>query len=160
MKARFFVLCQYNLLKIPSHCGLYQWKLELKVAASNHVMNIQPDHPQPGSNIHAHNPGFTIYFTVGDIHSIVIEGLQGKTYIDKTRHGQEFVQQGDLILKEETDRIYLHANAAQLIDPVYNREVSIESEGGNALVVWNPGKKSVKTIADLEAFRLWPLCMH
>ena len=128
----------------------YQWKLELKVAASNHVMNISLITHNLDQTSMPITQALHTYFTVGDIHSIVIEGLQGKTYIDKTRHGQEFVQQGDLILKEETDRIYLHANAAQLIDPVYNREVSIESEGGNALVVGNPWEEKCKTIADLK----------
>lgn len=128
----------------------YQWKLELKVAVSNQTMDI---------SLITHNLNHTsmpvtqalhTYFAVGDIHCAVIEGLQGKTYIDKTRQGQEFVQKGDLILIEETDRIYLHSHAAKLKDPVYNREIDIESEGGNALVVWNPWEEKCKTISDLN----------
>lgn len=129
----------------------YQWKLELKVAASNRIMDISLITHNLGKSSMPITQALHTYFSVGDIQSAVIEGLQGKRYIDKTRQGQEFVQQGKLMIIEETDRIYLHSRAAKLIDPVYNREIKIESEGGNALVVWNPWEEKCKTISDLNA---------
>lgn len=128
----------------------YRWKLELKVAASNSIMDISLISHNLGQSSMPVTQALHTYFAVGDIHCAVIEGLQGKRYIDKTRAGQEFEQLGDLMIAEETDRIYLHTRAAKLVDPVYNREIEIVSEGGNAMVVWNPWEEKCKTISDLN----------
>jgi glucose-6-phosphate 1-epimerase len=89
------------------------------------------------------------YFYVGDIEKIVIEGLQGKTYIDKLDSAILKTQANDLSIDDEIDRIYLTNTDLNLIDSSIDRKLSISGKGHSSWVIWNPWKLKSKDIKDL-----------
>ena len=62
------------------------------------------------------------------------------------------------MIAEETDRIYLHTRAAKLVDPVYNREIEIVSEGAMQWWFGIPWEEKCKTISDLNPSDYGHLC--
>jgi glucose-6-phosphate 1-epimerase len=92
------------------------------------------------------------YFSVSDINQIHVEGLDKVEYIDtvagifKTK-----VQEGDVTVNQEVDRIYTKAPAqTKLLDKKLNRVVIISSKGSKTTVVWNPWSDLSEKSADLE----------
>ena len=90
------------------------------------------------------------YFQIGDIEDIEIKGLDLSSYLDKTDDYKIKLQEGDVVIRGETDRIYLSDNELILIDKFNNREIVIENFGATNAVIWNPWKDKVKTIYDME----------
>ena len=48
------------------------------------------------------------------------------------------VQQGDIRIDREVDRIYHTTGAVEIFDPGFNRTIRVEKSGSAATVVWNP----------------------
>jgi glucose-6-phosphate 1-epimerase len=93
---------------------------------------------------------FHTYFRVGDAEKIGIEGLDGRTYLDKPSNFASNVQTGKFRLDGECDRIYLDTQGDFAIhDPVLARRIRIRSSGSHSLVVWNPNAERIKTFADI-----------
>lgn len=80
------------------------------------------------------------YFTVGDIDSLSIHGLQGVTYLDKVAGGARCVESADAItVKGEVDRVYLDsAGTVEIHDPAERRRIIVAKQGSASTVVWNP----------------------
>ncbi len=79
------------------------------------------------------------YHNVGDVKQARIAGLDGIHYLDKTDSFREKVQQGDVVIESETDRVYLNTeHPLQLSDPVLQRRIQITKEDSRTTVVWNP----------------------
>ena len=85
------------------------------------------------------------YFNVSDCTKLHVEGLDQTAYIDKVDGGVEKMQNGDVRIGEEVDRIYMNTTAVcTLVDEVSNRKVEISKKGSTSSVVWNPWiKKSI-----------------
>lgn len=85
------------------------------------------------------------YFNVSDCTKLHVEGLDQTAYIDKVDGGIEKMQNGDVRIGEEVDRIYMNTTAVcTLVDEVSNRKVEISKKGSTSSVVWNPWiKKSI-----------------
>ena len=47
------------------------------------------------------------YYAVADIHEVTVAGLEGVTYLDKNDSFKQRQQQGEIIITEPTDRVYL-----------------------------------------------------
>jgi glucose-6-phosphate 1-epimerase len=77
------------------------------------------------------------YLAVGDVREVSISGLDQASYLDKV-DGEEKVQDGDIRISSETDRVYDQATAVVVSDPVLRRRLLITSEGAASTVVWNP----------------------
>jgi len=89
------------------------------------------------------------YFTVADVRKTRLEGLDGRTYIDKTDGLAQKVQQGDVTISSETDRVYLDTQRAITIHDAGNKRRIINSkESSDATVVWNPWIAKAKAMAD------------
>ncbi|HMA34270.1 MAG TPA: D-hexose-6-phosphate mutarotase [Chloroflexia bacterium] len=109
----------------------------------------------------AHNPGpdpvscsgaLHSYFSVSNVTSIAIQGLEGCTYIDKTAGGAQQLQQGPVTLDGETDRIYLETAApCVIVDPERQRRIHIAKQGSRSTVVWNPGEAGARRMSDFGA---------
>lgn len=89
------------------------------------------------------------YFRVADVASIQIDGLEGKTYLDKTRNYVRKVQDGTVTIAGETDRVYLDAGGPITLRDGEN-EVRIADRGGwRSTIVWNPWKERARALSDL-----------
>ena len=95
------------------------------------------------------------YFTVGDIAQVRVQGLDGCAYIDKAAGagGAVRLQNGDLTVTAEVDRVYTHAPAPaplSIVDGALKRRVRIACEGSRSTVVWNPWATIAAGMADLK----------
>jgi glucose-6-phosphate 1-epimerase len=90
------------------------------------------------------------YFRVDDIRHAAVEGLNGVTYIDKTRDRQRFRETRDqLRVGAETDRVYVDAPAELRIrGAAGGRTVTLRREGFRDAVVWNPWAEGARALPD------------
>lgn len=96
------------------------------------------------------------YFAVGDIGRTRIEGLDGRTYIDKVGPEARRVQHGPIEIAGEVDRIYLDPpGAIDIHDEVGGRIIRVEGRGSRSAVVWNPGIEKAAKLGDMgsEGYR-------
>ena len=80
------------------------------------------------------------YFNVGDRDKVKIEGCKGYQY-KNSLDGKVYILNEDLQIKEEFDSVFInHTDNVKIVDPVYNRVISMDKKGSNATVIWNPNK--------------------
>jgi glucose-6-phosphate 1-epimerase len=92
------------------------------------------------------------YFSVGQIRSVRVRGLEGIRYMDKVNDARVKSQQGEVVISEETDRVYLDAAGdLELEDPSLSRRVRIAKQNSLTTVVWNPWKDRAQEMSDLGA---------
>ncbi|KAH8428509.1 D-hexose-6-phosphate mutarotase [Aspergillus melleus] len=101
------------------------------------------------------------YFAVEDISQIRVQGLESKTYVDKTQNASVHTESSPAVaITQETDRVYqsldpqvpIVVSSAADNKPLY----SIAREGLNDVVVWNPWIEKAKGMADFgpdEAYK-------
>lgn len=92
------------------------------------------------------------YFAVGDVTQVRLSGLTGTAYLDKNRDNVKLIDSDDpLVLTEASDRVYLGTKAACIIDdPAGGRRVTVDKEGSEATVVWNPWSNPAKPMVDMR----------
>lgn len=108
--------------------------------------NEGPDPVTVGEALHA-------YLAVGDVREASISGLDGAEYFDKVL-GTDARQEGDLVLTDETDRVYRSAATVVVEDPVLGRRLRIDTEGAANRVVWNPWTDKARDLDDVD--EAWP----
>lgn len=86
------------------------------------------------------------YFFVRDVEKIMIDGLDQIAYWDKV-DGINKIQQGPVLITEETDHVYLDTPASCFITlPTPKRRIQIDKDGSHTTVIWNPWcEKAAKT---------------
>jgi glucose-6-phosphate 1-epimerase len=90
------------------------------------------------------------YLRVGDVRMARLAGMDGVHYLDKTDAYRERVQQGDVVLSGETDRVYLNTSSPlELTDLVLRRRVRLAKDDSLTTVIWNPWTVKAKAMADL-----------
>jgi glucose-6-phosphate 1-epimerase len=92
------------------------------------------------------------YFRVGDATRVVVSGLDGLRYSDKTLGGAMATQpEGSFALVGETDRIYHDADGpVVLTDPSLARALRIEQSPAARTVLWNPWTARAAAMPDLH----------
>ena len=91
------------------------------------------------------------YIKVSDISSIVVEGLEGKRYLDKLDGFSEKIQNETVTVTQETDRIYQDAPKQVLMkDSGHDSNLEITSAGSKTTVIWNPWQDTISDFPDLE----------
>lgn len=93
------------------------------------------------------------YLAVGDVREVSVAGLDGADYFDKVL-GTDARQQGDLVLTEETDRVYRSAAPVLVNDPAIGRRLRVETVGAANRVVWNPWTDKARDLDDVD--EAWP----
>ncbi|HEY2584580.1 MAG TPA: D-hexose-6-phosphate mutarotase, partial [Tepidisphaeraceae bacterium] len=89
------------------------------------------------------------YLTVGDVRQATIDGLDGRTFIDKTAAMARTRQAGPFRIERETDRVYLDTpDDVHVADPVHRRRLSVAKSGSQSTVVWNPWVDKAKALPD------------
>ena len=103
------------------------------------------------------------YFTVGDVRSSGVTGLENTSYLDKVDTGKRKREGSEPIrFNGETDRVYLDTTTTCTIhDPVLARRIVVEKTGSDTTVVWNPWIAKAKAMADFGDDE-WPamLCIE
>ncbi|HDM8160660.1 TPA: D-hexose-6-phosphate mutarotase [Vibrio harveyi] len=89
------------------------------------------------------------YLNVGDIKQAQTTGM-GPKYIDSLKEG-EICQGGDVLqLTDTIDRVYTQPEAQILVkDAVLNRTLSVENQGHNSAVLWNPWATGAQGMGDM-----------
>ena len=93
------------------------------------------------------------YFAVDDIRNVVISGLDGATYLDKTKHYARATQSGDLRIARETDRVYLDSPGPIAIEDGARTIRIAGREGWRSTVVWNPWEQAAAGMSDLSEWK-------
>ena len=81
------------------------------------------------------------YFNVKSAEAIAIRGLDAVEYENRVVGAEAFgcVQDGDIRIDCEVDRIYLDTTGAvEILDPGFGRTIVVEKFGSASTVVWNP----------------------
>ena len=92
------------------------------------------------------------YFMVGDVRSARVKGLDAVHYLDKTDHYREKMQQGDVQIASETDRVYFDTEGPlELSDPVLRRSIRVTKQASHTTVIWNPWSLKATAMSDLGA---------
>jgi D-hexose-6-phosphate mutarotase len=103
------------------------------------------------------------YLAVGDIKRATLDGLAGRTFIDKVENKARKTQPpGAFTLTGETDRVYLNTPDTVTVDDAANgRKLVVSKTGSASTVVWNPWVDKAKAMADFGDDE-WPhmLCIE
>jgi glucose-6-phosphate 1-epimerase len=92
------------------------------------------------------------YHNVGDVRTVRINGLDLVHYLDKTDGYREKVEQDDVAITTETDRVYLDTQTpVELLDPVLRRRIDVKKENSLTTVIWNPWQEKAHSMSDLGA---------
>lgn len=90
------------------------------------------------------------YFAVSDVRQARVEGVDGLGYIETLAGWEQRQQQGALTFAAETDRIYLNTpQTLSIVDPHWNRRITLTSSGSRSAVIWNPWTERAKDLADM-----------
>lgn len=90
------------------------------------------------------------YFAVSDVRQARVEGVDGLGYIETLAGWEQRQQQGALTFAGETDRIYLNTpQTLSIVDPHWNRRITLTSSGSRTAVIWNPWTERAKELADM-----------
>jgi glucose-6-phosphate 1-epimerase len=89
------------------------------------------------------------YHRVGDVEKARVRGLDAVYYVDKTDSNRQKIQDGDIAIGSETDRVYLNIkDAIELDDPVLHRRIHVIKENSGTTVVWNPWVQKARALSD------------
>jgi glucose-6-phosphate 1-epimerase len=89
------------------------------------------------------------YFTVGDIASVELMGLNGRRYLDQLS-GATFEQAGSIAIPSETDRVYWDTPDTVVINDTHlKRRISISKSDSASTVVWNPWREKSLRLGDM-----------
>lgn len=90
------------------------------------------------------------YYKVGDATKTSISGLDHTQYLDKTDSFREKTQTGDVLVKAETDRVYLDTEKPlRMVDGVLQRKIVVTKEHSRTTVIWNPFPEKAAALKDL-----------
>ncbi len=97
------------------------------------------------------------YYAVSHAQRITIEGIQGLTYTDRLRELAKDTQHSPFALDQACDRTYdhpldaqeSHKNSYSLADADWQRSITIDVEGSQSVVVWNPGRENARAMPDV-----------
>ncbi|MNI75019.1 putative glucose-6-phosphate 1-epimerase [compost metagenome] len=79
-----------------------------------------------------------------------VEGIEGLGYIETLADWEQRQQQGALTFIGETDRIYLNTPAQlSIVDPHWNRRITLTSSGSRSAVIWNPWTDRARDLPDM-----------
>ena len=117
----------------------WDFRLEMKITVGKSLavaltMYNSSDTPQKITSA-LHN-----YFSVSDISNIQIKGLDGAAFFDKSKEVHHYgTQKGNISFSDAVTKVFFPTAAtAEILDPVWNRNIIIEKSGSQSTVVWNP----------------------
>lgn len=90
------------------------------------------------------------YINVGDISQVSISGLEHSAYLDNLASLHRKPATNEVItFTGEVDRIYDEVSGAITVtDGSFDRTITIETQGSNSAIVWNPWVDKARAMAD------------
>jgi len=89
------------------------------------------------------------YHRVENILKTRVAGLDTIQYIDKTDSNRRKIQNGEIAIVSETDRVYMNTSGAiKLEDPGLRRRTHVAKENSRTTVVWNPWMQKAHSMPD------------
>jgi glucose-6-phosphate 1-epimerase len=90
------------------------------------------------------------YFCVADATRVKVLGLESSSYLDKVVDFARVDASGaPILVGGEVDRIYdNNVGNITLVDSLWQRSISITSQGSGSAIVWNPWVSKAKAMAD------------
>ena len=128
------VILQFPVSKCPTGISIQlMLKLSDRLSVSLTTTNNSGNDFQFSEALHS-------YFSIADIHTVTVSGLEGQYYIDSLSPGLSPQQQnGTIMFSAETDRIYLNTpDTCTIFDEAFKRSIHIEKDNSLSTVVWNP----------------------
>ena len=90
------------------------------------------------------------YLNVADIHNTTTTGM-GAEYIDSLQDGKICQGGTELVLTDTIDRVYTQPEAQILVtDKKLERTLSVENQGHNSAVLWNPWAEGATGMGDMQ----------
>lgn len=126
----------------------HKYSAEISIQAG-HDLKVELAVRNHGEQAFAFEEALHAYLAVADVEGVVIDGLDGAEYSDKTREGERSVQSGSLRIIGEVDRAYRSTSDVVVHDR--DRTLRISKSGSASTVVWNPGKQLASRMADIGA---------
>ena len=127
----------------------YAFELQLVVSIAP-TLRIQLISRNTGAHGFAITQALHSYFAVGAIDQVLIEGLEGTSYLDKLQGFARQQHRGAVTFGGEVDRIYCNVpEMLRLVDRARQQQIEIEAEGSTTAVVWNPWQDTAARMADL-----------
>jgi len=128
----------------------YQFELYIEVVVGE-KLTINLTTLNTGDKTFSYTQALHTYFNIADISNVHVSGLARKHYLDKSDDFNLKIQESDIVIDKEVDRIYQAApSTVCLVDQGFERKVVISSTGSHTTVIWNPWSEAVATIKDLE----------
>ncbi|MBW3635584.1 MAG: D-hexose-6-phosphate mutarotase [Armatimonadetes bacterium] len=127
----------------------HPFRLVYRVEFEGETLRLSMEIKNTGTSAFKFELALHTYYRVADVSKIQIEGLEGKTYLDKTQDYARKVQKGAVSIGGETDRVYLNAGGPITLHDDGN-EVRISNlRGWRSTIVWNPWQEKARTMPDL-----------
>jgi len=95
---------------------------------------------------------FHAYFSIGDISSVSVAGLQKTAFLDQLENFARKIQPAaPLVFKSEVDSIFPDSpSQLEIDDALLRRKIRIKTTGARSTVVWNPWIEKSKRLNDLD----------
>ncbi len=136
------VAANHPLWPHPTQC-----ELRMTLGATLDMQLITTNHGDEAMTI---GQALHTYFSVGDIRSVSVLGLDGCAYLDKPDEFKQKQQHGPVILHDEVDRVYLNtADDCLIKDPIHQRSIRIAKTGSASTIVWNPWQQRAEAMGDM-----------
>jgi glucose-6-phosphate 1-epimerase len=117
--------------------------VEIRLGAELHVSLTSHN---TGNSVFQETGALHTYLAVDDVAEVAVTGLEGAAF--KTVGGRESgIQQGDVRIEGEVDRIYSSVATAVVRDGA--RTIHVHKHGSASTVVWNPGPEKAAQLGDL-----------
>jgi glucose-6-phosphate 1-epimerase len=128
----------------------HPFRLELQVVAGprglTHVVRLENGGPSAlPCELALHG-----YFAVDDVRRVRLHGLSGGPALDKVTGAPRPLPDGPFAPDGATDLVCAPAGSrVSFVDPAWGRRVTVDREGADRVVVWNPG--AAHGLADVPA---------
>lgn len=140
----------------------HRFTLELVVTMSDRL-EVELIAGNPGPAPYSFTAALHNYFTVGEIATTTVTGLDGVAYLDTVGGADRGeLQHGPIQFTAETDRIYFNTDSPCFIhDPALGRTIRVAKSGSRTTVVWNPWIAKSARMPDFgDAEYLGMLCVE
>jgi glucose-6-phosphate 1-epimerase len=125
----------------------YKFELELKITVCD-KLSMELTTRNLDAKTFTITQALHTYFDISHISDVSINGLDKKPYLDALTNKQE-VQSGDIIFREEVDRVYQDVDSEILLRDK-DRTIQIQNEGSSSVVVWNPWIQKAKRMSAMK----------
>ena len=125
-------------------------EVQIEIAVGESFLRVALETTNSGPTAFRLTQALHSYLAVGDIAEVMIEGLDGRRYIDQLAPATRSVQSGPIRIGGEVDRIYQQSpDTVTVIDSANARRITVAKSGSRSTVVWNPWVEKSGRLGDM-----------